>query len=137
MGYSCTQAADNMLGVIRKAYGDPELGNGLILAGNKYFYEVGRENADGAITGKLMRMVYTQSTMKAVTVPSVLEQKLTGAEIKTEYAMPAGTFKINADGSIARFPKLSRVQKRELESTFEDMSARNPQLMRSWAMGVI
>ncbi len=57
--------------------------------------------------------------------------------IRHEYAFPAGTFKISPDGEIVRFPKLSRVQKQELGSCFRDMSARNPQLLRQWAMGRI
>jgi len=113
MGYSCTQDADYTLGVIRKAYGDPATGNVLILRGERYFYERGRENDDGAITGKLWRM------------------------LPDDGATVAGTFRIASDGTIDRFPRLSSVQKREIENTFRDMQARNPQLLRAWSMGVL
>jgi len=114
MGYSCTQDADSMLGVIRKAYGDPTKGSNILrLRGEDYFYERGREQGDGAITGQLWLM------------------------LANDMARPVGTYRIEPDGTIARFPRLSSVQKRELESMFRDMSARNPQLLRSWAMGVL
>ena len=113
MGYSCTQDAAHMLGVISKAYGDPTTGNVLILRGERYFYERGRENDDGAITGQLMKM------------------------LPGDYAERAGTYRIAPDGTIERFPKLSKVQRQELENTFRDMQARNPQLLRAWSMGTI
>lgn len=108
MGYSCTQDADSMLGVIRKAYGDPTTGNVLTLRGERYYYERGREQEDGAITGTLMQML------------------VENAPSGNSYAIPAGTFKIAPDGTIVRFPKLSALQKRELDNIFRDMSARNP-----------
>ncbi len=115
MGYSCTQDADSMLGVIRKAYGDSSKGsNTLVLQGTEYFYERGREQDDGAITGTLMRV-----------------------SLSGDYAYREGSFKIAPDGTILRFPHLSAAQKRELDNIFRDMTARNPQLLRSWAMGVL
>ena len=116
MGYSCTQDADHMLGVIRKAYGDPTRGSNVLSlrGGYLYFYERGRENVDGAITGTLMRM-----------------------SASGDYAYRSGSFRINPDGTIGKFPYLSKIQRQELENTFRDMQSRNPELLRSWAMGVL
>jgi hypothetical protein len=100
-----------MLGVIRHIFGSPDGSNVLILKGERYFYERGRENADGAITGTLLK------------------------EIDGNYARPAGSFKIAPDGMIVRFPKLTAAQRKECENTFRDMSARNPQLLSSWTYG--
>ena len=113
MGYSCTQDASHMLGVIRKTYGDPATGNTLVLKGARYFFERGRENVDGAITGTLFM------------------------ELPDNYARAAGTFRIDADGTVARFPKLSAVERAELMNTFRDMQARNPQLLSAWSHGAV
>jgi hypothetical protein len=112
-GYSCTQAADHMLGVIRHTFGSKDSSNVLILSGERYFYERGRENADGAITGTLMLM------------------------LPNDYARNAGSYKIAADGTIVRFPKLTAVQRKECENIFRDLSARNPQLLSAWSHGAL
>lgn len=87
MGYSCTKAAADTLDAIQKLYGDPTTGNTLLLGDKKYFHERGREQNDGAITGKVFVFV-TVST-----------------------CIPCGTYRINPDGTIARFPHLSKKQK--------------------------
>ncbi len=111
MGYSATQDAIHALAVIYQAYGDPASSNVLILRGERYFYEIGQEQEDGSVTGRLWKMLGDDS------------------------AQITGQFKISAEGEIVRFPKLSHVQKQELGSCFRDMSARNPELLRQWAMG--
>ncbi len=111
MGYSCTQAADNMLGLIRKSFGSPDKGsNTLIIGGKEYFYEVGREQADGAITGSLYLMVSPDSAQKA------------------------GTFRIDADGTINRFPGLSAKAKNALTV---ELNTTPGELLRRYSMGVI
>lgn len=53
MGYSCTQAAGKVLDKISNAaYAKTGLSNGLKDGG---FFEVGRENADGRITGMVWK----------------------------------------------------------------------------------
>lgn len=47
MGYSCTKDASDMLGLIRKTFTDGATSNGLRFGAETYFYEIGRENADG------------------------------------------------------------------------------------------
>lgn len=113
MGYSCTQAADHMLGVIRHTFGDKDCSNVLILSGERYFYERGRENADGAITGTLMLM------------------------LPGDRAHNVGSYKIAADGTIVRFPRLTAAKKQECENLFRDLSARNPHLLSAWSHGVL
>ena len=57
MGYSCTCAADNMLGLIRHTFSNGKYSNGMTIKGRSYFYEIGREHADGHITGTLLENV--------------------------------------------------------------------------------
>lgn len=113
MGYSCTQDADNMLGVIRHTFGSKDSSNVLILKGERYFYERGRENADGAITGTLMK------------------------ELPGNLAQTVGSYRIAPDGRVARFPRLTTTQKLECWKIFHDLSARNPHMLRAWSYGVI
>lgn len=139
MGYSCTKDASNMLGVIGKMFATNGNPNILTIRGREYFFERGREQRDGAITGILMVTVDSNGApLKIVSVPSVLEQKLFGAQVQTQsYCRKAGTVRIEPDGKITRFPALNRDEKREAENTFRDMSARNPQLLSAWACGRI
>lgn len=113
MGYSCTQDATFTLGVICHMFAKGDSSNTLTIKGQQYFFERGREQADGAITGPLFLM------------------------LDNGYARPAGSYRINGDGSIARFPGLTRDEKKEAETTVRDMRARNPHLLHAWAMGRI
>lgn len=113
MGYSCTRDASNMLGVIGRMLATDGNPNVLTIRGKQYFFERGREQEDGAITGSLMAM------------------------LPNEYCRKVGTVRINPDGTIARFPGLTKAAKQQAETTFRDMSARNPQLLSSWANGRI
>lgn len=58
MGYSCTQAAmvtlEKTIASAQKENPVPE-SNTWIAKGNKFFYEIGREQDSGAITGKVMK----------------------------------------------------------------------------------
>jgi hypothetical protein len=48
-----------------------------------------------------------------------------------------GSTRINADGTIARFPVISDAERAEAVNTMRDMSARNPQLLHAWTCGRI
>lgn len=113
MGYSCTRDAGDMLGIVGKVYATDGNPNVLTINGKRYFFERGREQADGAITGTLMMM------------------------LDGDYCRRAGRVRIEPDGTLTRFPALRKLQKEEVTSTFADMRARNPQLLHSWAIGRI
>ena len=84
MGYSCTKDADEMLGLIRHQFSDGTTSNGLAISGETYFYEVGKEQTDGSITGTLFQ------------------------NVDESHARKVGSFRINSDGTIARFPRIRR-----------------------------
>jgi hypothetical protein len=108
MGYSCTVDASNMLGVINKMCG---LKDGwLHINGKKFFFERGRENADGAVTGTLMM------------------------DLGNDYCRKAGNVRINADGTIARFPGLTAKDKDEAHRLLRTTSH---DLLRTWSYGAL
>ena len=113
MGYSCTRDAANTLGVIGKFYATNGNPNVLTIGKDQYFFERGREQADGAITGTLMVM------------------------LPNDYCRKVGSVRIEPDGTISKFPRMPKVDREEIENTFRDMSARNPQLLSAWACGRI
>lgn len=113
MGYSCTQDADHMLGLIRHVLTNGKYSNGIVIGQASYFYDIGKEQDDGSITGQLW-MNLTEDT-----------------------ARPVGSFKISAEGEIVRFPRLSAARRREIQALYADLRARNPMLLRSYAHGVI
>ena len=81
MGYSCSARANYTLDQVHSL-------DDFCLSGNlhyKYFTEIGKENRDGSITGKVYEVYH-----------------------KGEYCKSIGGFRINPDGSIARFPGLSK-----------------------------
>jgi hypothetical protein len=119
MGYSCTQAADNMLGLIRHTFSNGKYSNGLAIKGKTYFYEIGREHADGHITGTLF---------ENISHAGFPDQ---------EYARSAGHFSIGVDGQILRFPRITRNQMIALRLKFIDLSQSNPQLLSSYSHGAI
>ncbi len=90
MGYSCSTAADNALTTLMaKQKKDCPGGsqNGWIYKGTKYFYEIGREHADGAITGTIQR------TLKDYYGPG------------KDACQKAGSFRIEPiTGKITKFP---------------------------------
>ena len=93
MGYSCTQAADNKLKRIMSLRAGPmsQAPDSTNMwyndQGNQYFYEIGRENNGGEITGSIFKMV-----------PGGCKK--------------SGSFRIESDGKVTRFPCLNRGQKR-------------------------
>ena len=81
MGYSCSAAASLTMTAIGELIGG-ESSNGMPDGG---FYERGREQPDGAMTGSVYVPVGTNGCRKR------------------------GSFRINADGKVTRFPGLTRV----------------------------
>ncbi|KKN77678.1 hypothetical protein LCGC14_0358040 [marine sediment metagenome] len=90
MGYSCSVKADNVLAALliqlQATARKDSTSNGWCKNGEHYFYEIGREQADGAITGKIWR------TYKNL-------------------CYPAGPFKITHNGLIDRFPTSTKSQR--------------------------
>jgi hypothetical protein len=113
MGYSCTKDAADTLAVIGKMFATDGNPNVLTIRGKHYFFERGRENEDGSITGKLMEM------------------------LPGDFCQEVGKVKINADGSVFRFARLKVEEMCEAMDTARDMQARNPQLLRQWGYGTI
>jgi len=113
MGYSCTTAADNMLGLIRHTFNNGKYSNGLIIAGKSYFYEIGNEHTDGAVTGTLWE------------------------NLEGDMARPVGSFRIGPSGSISRFPRLKRGQMVSLFFRLCELQRSNPSLLSSYSHGVI
>jgi hypothetical protein len=113
MGYSCTQDADNMLGLIRHTFSNGKYSNGLVIGGRSYFYEIGREHADGHVTGTLFE------------------------NIDETHARSAGHFSILSDGQITRFPRLKRNQIVSLFFKFAELKRSNPSLLNSYSHGAI
>lgn len=84
MGYSCTAAADRTLDAISEAcYRQTKTRNVYRHNGRDLFWEVGRENADGAITGTIYRLSGPLGNPKTTITK-------------------AGSFRINPNGTIAR-----------------------------------
>lgn len=113
MGYSCTRDASLALGCVRHMFESEQGSNVLSIKGKQYFFERGWERADGAITGTVFLM------------------------LPDDMAQRAGTFRIEPDGTVSRFFGLSKADREEVTNNFRDMSARNPQLLRKWAVGTI
>lgn len=79
MGYSCTMAAADVFDAWQEGCkATTNTSNVYEFAGGKYFFERGRENPDGSITGTIYK--YVSET----------------------HAKKSGTFKIDADGKILR-----------------------------------
>ena len=113
MGYSCTKDAGDMLGLIRHSFSDGKTSNGLRIGAATFFYEVGRENVDGSITGTLF------------------ENRGDGTCRKY------GSFKIHATGVIVRFPGIKQNQRITLKFKFDELKRTNPMLLSSYSYGSI
>lgn len=101
MGYSCTARASFTERGVDKFAGDGKTSNGLASGG---FYERGREQADGAITGTVWRPLNAAEKVKYAHLSDVENR-----------VAKAGSFKIGGDGKIVRFPGLSKEQKKQAE----------------------
>ena len=111
-----------MLGLIRNQFGDGKTSNGLVMrspradsdtSGHSYFYEVGKEQIDGSITGTLFQ------------------------NVDESHARRVGSFKINANGSLARFPRIRRDMMKSLYFRFLELRRTNSMLLSSYSYGAI
>lgn len=95
MGWSCTAAAGLTLDAIKEHFTREgiETGNGIKGKGWTGFWETGPEHEDGAITGSIF--------------------KDTGAG----YCRRVGSFRIEPDGRISRFPGLGAAARKACEET--------------------
>jgi hypothetical protein len=84
MGYSCTADAGNMLGVIEHIYATNNDCT-MTIDGNQFFFERGKEQSDGAVTGYLM-----------LCIP------------KSAYCSKVGNVRIEPNGTITRFPRIDK-----------------------------
>jgi hypothetical protein len=120
LSYSASEDAVHSLGVIYNFYGDKASSNVLKLKGEYFFYALGKEHADGAITGELFHL-HSANRKGNLNHP----------------VFSVGTFRISPDGTIDRFPRLSKIEKEECENTMRDMRARNFALLQRWSLGRI
>lgn len=93
MGYSCTALADETrfrISEICKKEGNMQ--NTFKHNGNEYFFEVGRENADGSITGTIWKSI---KGMNADGTPN-------------EYGLIASSFRIEPNGEITKFLRFKK-----------------------------
>jgi len=91
MGYSCNRDAARSLDAILKLLqgeGYEGMQNAWIFDGREYFFERGREQEDGAVTGSVYRM--------------------DGGKV--------GGSRIEPDGTISRFPAMTSTQRREAKA---------------------
>lgn len=86
MGYSCSMAADYTLSAVQALIGDPTSGNRLANGG---FWDRGRENKDGAITGVVFKPHATN----------------------IGYVITHGSFRIEPTGIINRWPGMKQDMK--------------------------
>lgn len=87
MGYSCSLIANYVLTAIHAKIGHSDSSNRLLNGG---FWQRGRENKDGSITGKVF-----------APHPNPTQSDL-------GYVIEVGSFKIDYTGAIKRFPGLSK-----------------------------
>jgi hypothetical protein len=113
MGYSSTKAASDMLGLIRHTFTNGKYSNGLVIGGRSFFYEVGKEQNDGSITGTLW------------------------LNIDESHARRYGSFKIHAEGVVLRFPGIKQNQRVALKFKFDELTRTNPMLLSSYSHGSI
>lgn len=83
MGYSCCQRADWVTDAWKDAcIAQTDSQNVFVTRGSKYFWEIGRENPDGAITGTIWKFLPDSDRVRR-----------------------SGTFRIEGDGEVTRAPK--------------------------------
>lgn len=93
MGYSCTtKAMETLERMFNQEVTGCKVNNGFKGSKGFYcFYEIGRENEDGAITGSIME------------TNSITEDYGESCRCKK-----AGSFRIEPDGSVTRFPRATK-----------------------------
>jgi hypothetical protein len=95
MGYSCTQAAHLAEEFIRSRIADPKgPTNTWVFEGLTYFYEIGRENRDGSITGPVCVFVGENRCRNV------------------------GSLKIDHDGALIRWPFIPGIIRRLVRKAY-------------------
>lgn len=93
MGYSCSALANmalhSLIDIMKGGTGSIGFDNEPSNIFNKYFYEIGKEQKDGAITGKVYKLTNNNTCLSR------------------------GSFKILPDGIIQRFPTSTQKQRQE------------------------
>tara|TARA_R100001086_G_scaffold184368_2_gene102978 strand:+ start:1946 stop:2323 length:378 start_codon:yes stop_codon:yes gene_type:complete len=102
MGYSYAIVAGDALDALFDilAGPNPASSNCWERKGVSYFFERGRENRDGAITGT----VYRNLTAAEAAADPRLDPSKT-------YCRKAGTFRIDPDGRVTRFPSTTKAER--------------------------
>ena len=107
MGYSCSTIANNVLNFIIASVNNTDSSNEWTFNGKRYFYEVGRENRDGAITGTVWRF------------------QPDGVHVKR-----AGSFRIEPEGEISRFPHVPNEVRAKARKKLDDGDFIPPPIIR-------
>jgi hypothetical protein len=132
MGYSCTAKAALVLDAVQAIFEQSSPGSGSNRMPGGGFWERGREQADGAITGttwKLYRVLSEAERLEAAAKQGCPDHP----EWIGNPVTRAGSFKIAADGKIVRFPGLSRAQKAAAEAKGAAEYARKyPPIRATW-----
>jgi len=108
VGYSSTAAASYTLEKLGELFRGEARANGIEqwdssnILPDGGFWEIGRENDDGSITGKTWKP----------------------ARGKPGFIVPSGSFKINADGTVARFPHTNKAMRVAAEDFMADQMER-------------
>lgn len=116
MGWSATAAACNAVDFIFDMIADPNgTSNGWTHGRHTYFWEHGREQADGAITGS----VHRNGTIE-VTAEHKARGHYAGHEVGEVIgvAYKAGTVRIEPDGKVTRFPHLPKWARHNIKEAY-------------------
>jgi hypothetical protein len=115
MGYSCTAKASLVLAAIQSVMDEAMPGD---KSSNKLpngFWERGREQPDGSITGTVFRTI-----RKLTDTERAARAAEMGPTVKPDWigdpCVRAGSFKISADGKIVRFPQVTTKQRQIAEA---------------------
>jgi hypothetical protein len=102
MGYSCNKAAGLTLdSILEQVAPFPSPTNTWEYKGNKYFFERGREQDDGAITGQVWRMDPEDAQGRC-------------------FCHRSGSARIEPGGRVTRFPHISKQVKKVAEKYSKD-----------------
>ena len=109
MGYSCSAIAmdtvDALKAQLQEGEGKVAASNGWKKNGTEYFFEIGKEHSDGAVTGQVHR-------------------------IKAGFCYPAGSFRIEPNGIIRRFPTSTKEQRTKAQEIARQKAKERKPLMQ-------
>ena len=94
MSYSCSALAMDTVDALKAQFQEGEgkvvASNGWKKNGTEYFMEIGKEHRDGAVTGQVHK-------------------------IKAGFCYPAGSFRVEPNGTIKRFPTSTAAQRKKAQ----------------------